>query len=461
MLETYLKKYPVLKSEVCLRGHNTDQFDTGLNFVIHFAVSPFKYKYLDLDTYELLLMFTGESSLDDLLDEYDEESQQVIFESITVGGLGDYVEFSDKPVFISDDEKKIRFKQVNQNSSLPLNSVHFHISNRCNFKCKHCYHSSYDVSSKKIIDLTLIEVEEIFKDLSDNNVNFIYFSGGEPLLNKDFISYLKILRRYKIPYGFISNFSLMTEDLLKEIKEIGGCREINTSLDGPTREIHDSFRKAPGSFDHIMNLLPSALKMGITVNLNTSIHPGWADKISLWEEVLKSTGVENWRLEYSAPSGNFNINKADLEIKPNKLMSIYDQVYSLIKKSELDSQLKYYMIGRHIRKSDNFIKYSKDDPICMPHIDLLFLEATGDMPYCSLFPEQFPVYGNVRNDRLIDVWNRICDFRLKNRLSKLKCGTCSFIEKCGGGCPGTWEEPQKLIGCDLENKAIFNSMTRL
>lgn len=447
--------YPQLNPDVCLRGHSTQAYDTEKNFVLHQCSSPFVYRYISEDVYEILREFDGSKSLAGILDAYEEADAKKIQEFLSSPEIKAFFGMAAVPRSRPDDWD-LRVRPVNTRTLLPINSLHFHASNKCNFKCKHCYHAPYSRNSS-VIDLSLAQIKDFFAVMHRNNVSFVYFSGGEPLLNKHLLSYFRELRKLRIPYGFISNFSLLDERLLDEIVGIGGCREINTSLDGPTAEIHDLYRGTQGNFQKIVTMAPKVHATGIKVNLNTSIHRGWVGREAEWVPLLLRMGVRHWRTEYSAPTGNFLSNRDDIGLGRHELLNFYDRIEKMIQETDLKSRLTTYMIGRHRRKVEGeMLKFTADTPVCLPHLDLMFLEANGDLPYCSLFSQQFPVYGNLKTDDPIEVWNRISKFRLENRLGKLKCRSCRHLGRCGGGCPGTWEDPRRFIGCDLENSFVFD-----
>lgn len=455
MNEKLLSSFPALGRSICLAGHSGTKYDTGLNWVLYQCDAPFLYRYITEDLYEILGQLDGRRSLAEIVAPYDDESRKEIESALLGSALKPFLEFHENPQPCPDDFQ-IRVRRPVRTTYLPLNSVHFHISNKCNFKCKHCYHSVYE-AEPGISSLPLKTVRNLFQRLYENGVSFVYFSGGEPLLNRDFLAYLRILRDLRIPYGFISNFYFMTEDLLTEIAEIGGCRQINTSLDGPTPEIHNEFRGARDSFERSLRLIPKAVQAGFTVFLNSAIHRGWLGREHLWPELIQRLGVRNWRVEYSAPVGRFLENEETWGLSPGELAHAYERIGNAISESGLESRLDSYMLGRNIRKTDNILLHRPDDPICMQHIDLMFLEANGDIPYCSLFSKQFPTFGNLLKDDPIETWNRICDWRLQRRLKDLGCGSCQFMAKCGGGCPGMWEKPFELKGCDLENRFMFEN----
>ena len=72
---------------------------------------------------------------------------------------------------------------------------------------------------------------------------------------------------------------------------------------------------------------------------------------------------------------------------------------------------------------------------------LLGLEANGDVKGCPSLPSSEYVGGNLRRQRLADVWQASAPLRftLDRPLSELwgHCATCYYAETCRGGCSWT------------------------
>lgn len=69
--------------------------------------------------------------------------------------------------------------------SCPLKSplvVHLELTRRCGLQCKHCYISA---GKPRKNELSTIEWKNILNQLRDLEVLSVYFTGGDPLLQKD------------------------------------------------------------------------------------------------------------------------------------------------------------------------------------------------------------------------------------------------------------------------------------
>lgn len=177
---------------------------------------------------------------------------------------------------------------VKQNN---LNTLIFYVTNRCNFKCAHCYY--WDSLNKK----ETLELETI-KKIADGvgKLDTLLVAGGEPFLRRDLIEICTYfiekcgLHRLSIP----TNGSMKKKifEFVKQMHDKVRLR-IYVSLDG-TREIHNEIRQVD-SFDNAIEVLKTLVEMKkeynfsplamITVN-NKNYHE--IDKLA---EILNGIGV--------------------------------------------------------------------------------------------------------------------------------------------------------------------------
>jgi len=124
----------------------------------------------------------------------------------------------------------------------------WHITDACNFRCRHCYQHDFTGASDLALD-GLIKVYENIASYAGSRKTRINITGGEPFLRKDLFGLLRYLDRHDTTeeLAIITNASLIDEDLLERLKGIKKLRQLKISLDGATAKTNDSIRKA-GAF---------------------------------------------------------------------------------------------------------------------------------------------------------------------------------------------------------------------
>ena len=116
--------------------------------------------------------------------------------------------------------------------TLPI--IIFYVTEGCNLRCVTC---SYRNPLPN--ELTLPEIEELAAHLKSFGLKHIVYSGGEPLLRRDFPDICEIFRKHRVKQTLLTN-GLLLEKRLDEIQSY--FTEIIVSLDGPSAEVHDSIR---------------------------------------------------------------------------------------------------------------------------------------------------------------------------------------------------------------------------
>jgi MoaA/NifB/PqqE/SkfB family radical SAM enzyme len=127
-----------------------------------------------------------------------------------------------------------------RNYGLPV--VIFYVTEGCNLQCTMC---SYREALPG--ELNLQEIKKLASDLAGLGLQHIVFSGGEPLLRKDFSEICRIFASIGIKATMLTNGLLLN----KRYDEIAGFfSEIIVSMDGAASATHDSIRGVR-SFDTI------------------------------------------------------------------------------------------------------------------------------------------------------------------------------------------------------------------
>lgn len=91
-----------------------------------------------------------------------------------------------------------------------LRSIHIEIANACNERCVHCYIPHEYKNS--VIDSELFN--KIVEDGKKMNIIHVTLSGGEPLLHKDIIKFLKKCRKLDLSVNVLSNLTVLTDEII-------------------------------------------------------------------------------------------------------------------------------------------------------------------------------------------------------------------------------------------------------
>jgi sulfatase maturation enzyme AslB (radical SAM superfamily) len=120
----------------------------------------------------------------------------------------------------------------------------------------------------------------VINNLCDIGLEEISFSGGEPLKYPYLKELLEYLEFKNLTARFITNGTMLTEQLLESIEDT--VSDIGISLDGTTKDTNDSIR-GEGSFDKVMNSIELLKNKGIQFSLYFTMH----NKNNNIEEMIK------------------------------------------------------------------------------------------------------------------------------------------------------------------------------
>lgn len=125
--------------------------------------------------------------------------------------------------------------------TLPL--VILYVTEGCNLHCISCSYRNPLPG-----ELTLGELGEIARALKAFGLRHIVYSGGEPLLRRDFPQICALFEDPRVRQSLLTN-GLLLEKRFPDVRKFLG--EVIVSLDGPDEETHDGIR-GPGSFRQIL-----------------------------------------------------------------------------------------------------------------------------------------------------------------------------------------------------------------
>jgi MoaA/NifB/PqqE/SkfB family radical SAM enzyme len=115
--------------------------------------------------------------------------------------------------------------------------------NRCNCRCIMC-----DIwKLTDACEISAAELERHLADIERLGVEWVVFTGGEPLMHSDLFRLSALLRARGIRATILSTGLLLERHAARIVEDTD---EVIVSLDGPP-EVHDQIRRVPGAFDSL------------------------------------------------------------------------------------------------------------------------------------------------------------------------------------------------------------------
>jgi MoaA/NifB/PqqE/SkfB family radical SAM enzyme len=244
----------------------------------------------------------------------------------------------DSPGWPSKSFDKFIKKELNSLSSLDiernqLQSVIFAITNRCPFRCNHCFEWA-NLDSKDQISLE--ELKIVLSKIQDQEIYHIQLSGGEPLVRfNDMIDLMKSSKPDTDFWILTSGYGLNEEKALK-LKE-AGLIGVNISLDHWNETEHNSFRNNENSFQWVKKSVENCKKYGIIVSLSLCATKNFISEANLHQYVAlaKDWNVDFIRILEPRKAGRFFTSDVELGLEQiNILEKFYLEINSNPKYNE-------------------------------------------------------------------------------------------------------------------------------
>ncbi|HHW80378.1 MAG TPA: radical SAM protein, partial [Bacteroidales bacterium] len=147
-----------------------------------------------------------------------------------------------------------------------LTSVHIEITSKCNERCVHCYIPH----ENKMNDMSPVIFTNILNQCIRLNVLHITISGGEPMINKHFCSFLNELNNNDFSVSVLSNLTLLNDEIINELKA-NPLLGVQVSLYSMKPNIHDQITKLQGSFENTTSNILKLVENDIPVQITCPI----------------------------------------------------------------------------------------------------------------------------------------------------------------------------------------------
>ena len=129
-------------------------------------------------------------------------------------------------------------------------SVYFHVTSRCNIRCKIC---NIPLDAKESLELKKEEIFNMIDQLSEWGVHTIVLTGGEALVRKDIFDIIKHATLKNLKVHLLTNGTLIDRKILEKLVE-AGIHHIHFSIHG-FEDVHDYISGGKGNFKRSVEIM--------------------------------------------------------------------------------------------------------------------------------------------------------------------------------------------------------------
>ncbi|MHA1506466.1 MAG: radical SAM protein [Candidatus Asgardarchaeia archaeon] len=330
---------------------------------------------------------------------------------------------------------------VPQKLSSPFLVV-WNFTNLCNLRCKHCYQNSGRASPD---ELTIDEKLSLVKELADSGVVAIAFSGGEPLIHRDFWEVAEKANREGLFVAVATNGTMISPAVAKKMVKVG-VRYVEVSLDSIDPHKHDQFRGVVGAFDRTVKGIKNLVKEGIFTCIATTVTKLNIDEIPEIIDFAERIGVQRFIAFNFIPTGR-GVDIVDLDPSPEERQNLLEYLAKRAKESPIEilstdpSYARVTLTKERIVSPTHFYVGKTTHGLkvladfiggCGAGRMYCAIQPNGDVTPCVFIPNL--IVGNVRFESFKEIWENspiLRGFRDRNLL-KENCLSCYFRNVCGG-----------------------------
>lgn len=318
--------------------------------------------------------------------------------------------------------------------------LQWHITNKCENRCSHCYIPNEVKSIDNSDILTLNESKKIMDDLANfgDNLNVatrINFSGGNPLLREDFPAFMEYAKEKEIITGILGNPYPLTKENL-EMLHNNNLHRYQISLDG-LEKTHDSIR-GKGNYKLSLDGINKLNDYGIWVSVMATISKNNYKEIPSLCEIAFEAGAKHFDFARIVPIGEGK-DMMDEQLTPNEYKKFLFTMYQKYETLKINGVRSTFMGKKDplwnlmYRDLGILEPLSKGEGViggCTIGKSSLCLDVDGTVYPCRRMPE--PI-GNIRQSSLKELFlysKKINEYRNFEKIEG--CGDCNLMGVCRG-----------------------------
>jgi radical SAM protein with 4Fe4S-binding SPASM domain len=323
--------------------------------------------------------------------------------------------------------------------------VVWNCTRRCNLNCVHCYADARAAQLNG--EMGTDQGKDFIRQLADFGVPVLLFSGGEPLMRRDFLELARFADGQGLGVVVSTNGTLITPDVAMEMKDIG-FREVGISLDG-VGERNDRFRGKEGAYEAALNGIRNCIAAGHRVSLRMTITRDNQHEVPAILDLVEKENIDRVCFYHLAYEGRgSDLRDSDLSHAETRAAVdlICDRTVDFYSRGMGKEVL---MVGNHADGVYLYLKLKRRDPQRAEAVLSLLRRNGGNNSGVrigavdekgSVHPDQFwsgVTVGNVLERPFGQIWADgsnpiVSGLRNRQALLKGRCACCSYLDICNG-----------------------------
>ena len=303
----------------------------------------------------------------------------------------------------------------------------FELTFRCGLHCRHCYTDCFNKAAFDTKELKTREVTRIIDAIADAGVLWLCFTGGDPLVRKDFSEIYSYARRKGFIITVFTTGYSMTDEMLALFKEQPPF-VVEITLNAADQRLYEKISQVTGSFRVTEAGIRALVQAGIPLKIKAQVTQDNVRHLSKLKKFVSNLGVPFRPEYYLFPRLNKDIFPTTLRIPWQRLVAhsagakkphtFCSQTFSGTRAVSLQ--------GAPWRRNRLFACN-----IC--HTNEFSVDPSGNMILCPLIRK--PAASLLKEDCRSAFKRLVGEARKKAFTRHTECSACNTRELCYN-CPG-------------------------
>lgn len=297
--------------------------------------------------------------------------------------------------------------------------LNIYITNSCNLRCKHCFMLS---GNKLENELTLEDWKEVLTSFKKNGGEYVTFSGGEPLMFKDFSKIITHSYDLGLKTTILSNGLLWSDKLIEELAPF--IDEIQFSLDGVDEETNSVVR-GNGHFAKVVDTVVKFANHGVKTSVATTFT---YDNLNESTQLRYKKLVDSIKEKASGKDVFFKLSKKLLPGRTVNFTPEENEKYSAIIKD----------IEKYVDENADYENFLAGHTANLVAINCglggISISSDGNVYFCNRINEM-ETFGNVTDKPISFFMDKGKEIHLATSVDNvIPCKDCELRYICDGGC---------------------------
>jgi len=305
--------------------------------------------------------------------------------------------------------------------------MQWHITERCNLRCAHCYQDSYRSKELDLPELlSILDQFRAFIAARPGATGHITVTGGEPFARRDFLSLLDVFaaNRQQFSFAILTNGTFIDAAMASHLGRLKPSF-VQVSIEG-TQATHDRIR-GEGNFDRTVEAAQLLVQAGVRTMISFTAHRDNYHEFPQVARLGRKLRVARVWSDRLIPCGS----GAALQSQPLTPEETREYI-ELMHQAQKEAQRAWFGCSEiAMHRALQFLAAGGRPYHCTAGATLITVQPNGDLLPCRRMPIRV---GNLLETPLHDLYQ--CDLfqslRNPERLS-VGCERCAHARPCRGG----------------------------